>query len=145
MPAKLHLILNFDFFKKDWLLTVFFPFLRGGGIIMPNIQCKSITRNGCDTQGLRECLRSLRPLSIPSKLFSVQFLVGTFILSHSVIKNRGLNNLNNLSPLTSYLYRPLLNRRKCLNFCLIWIKYDIVMAYKELHVSCAFRLTITII
>lgn len=98
---------------------------------MPNIQCKSITRNGCDTQGLRECLRILRPILIPSKLFSVQFLVGTFILSHSVIKNRGLNNLNNLSPLTSYLYRPLCNRRKSLIFRLIWMEYDTAMACKE--------------
>lgn len=94
-----------------------------------------------------ECLRSLRPILIPSKLFSVQYLVGTFTLYHSVIKNRGLYNSNNLPPLTSYLYRPLLNRPKSLIFCLIGMKYDIVMGCKELHVhvSCAFSLSKIII
>lgn len=94
-----------------------------------------------------ECLRSLRPILIPNKLFSVQYLVGTFTFYHSVNKNRGLYNSDNLSPLTSYLYRPLLNRPKSLIFCLIGMKYDIVMACKELHVqvSCAFPLSKIII
>lgn len=114
---------------------------------MPNIQCKSITRNGCDPREWRMSKKSATNIIIPSKLFSVQFLVGAFTLNHSVNKNRGLYNSNNLSPLTSYLYRPLLNRPKSLIFCLIGMKYDIVMGCKELHVhvSCAFPLSKIII